>query len=342
MITNPNTLNKIWLITGGTGSFGQAMAKILLERSDPKVIRIFSRGELLQLQMEQKFYDDRLRFFIGDVRDKDRLSRAMTGGVDIVVHAAALKHIPACEYNPIEAIQTNIIGAVNVVEAALNNSVDRVIAISSDKACAPVNTYGVTKACMEKLFTQANVYARKQTKFCCVRYGNVVGSRGSVIPVFKEQSRTGTLTLTDSRMTRFWITLEQGVHFVLNCLDMMRGGEIFIPKIPSMLITDLAEVIAPKAKQVITGIRPGEKLHEVLVTEDEARHTREFEDCFVIVPQFKYWTEDTYWDLTGNPLPEGFRYASDTNIQWLTKNKLYDFIVDITSANIGEIIKKWK
>ena len=313
--------NKALLITGGTGSFGQAFTKIALQH-DPKVVRIFSRGELLQQEMSLKFNDERLRFFIGDVRDKSRIHRA-TKGVDIIIHAAALKQIPACEYNPIEAVRTNIEGSVNIIDAAIDNQVDKVIGISSDKACAPINLYGVTKACMEKLLIQANSYTGgRKTKFSCVRYGNVIGSRGSIMPRFLEQKRRGIITITDERMTRFWITLEQGVHFVINCIDMMRGGEVFVPKIPSMRVMDLANTIAPKAEKQFIGIRPGEKLNEVLITEDEARHTREFEDYLVIVPQFMYWTEDTYLDETGKPLPEGFRYASDTNDKWLTKEEI--------------------
>ena len=318
--------NRIILLTGGTGSFSQAFASIVLKEHNPKVIRVFSRGELLQQQMGTKFSNGKLRFFIGDVRDKDRLYRAMSG-VDIVVHAAALKQVPVCEYNPIEAVRTNIEGAVNVIDAAIENKVEKVIAISSDKAVHPVNLYGATKMVMEKLLTQANVYGK--TKFSCVRYGNVVGSRGSVIPVFQEQAKTGAITITDERMTRFWITLEQGVNFVLNCLSMMRGGEIFIPKIPSMKIIDLVEVTAPNAEQSITGIRPGEKLHEVLITEEEARHTREFKDYYVIEPEFAYWTESTYWDMTGKSLLDGFRYTSDGNSYWLTKNELREMISGI-------------
>ncbi len=313
--------NQVILLTGGTGSFGQKFAEIVLNECNVKVLRIFSRGELLQSQMRTKFADNsKLRFFIGDIRDKDRLSRAMVG-TDIVVHAAALKQVPAVEYNPIEGVKTNILGAINLIDTAIDVGVQKVIAISTDKACQPINTYGKTKAVMESLLTQGNSYARQKTKFSCVRYGNVVGSRGSVIPIFKEQALIGKLTVTDSRMTRFWITLEQGVHFVLNSLSMMRGGEIFVPKIPSTSVTDIAEAIAPTASRVDIGIRPGEKLHEVLVTEDEARHTREFEDYFVIVPEFPYWTEDTYWDITGNVLPEGFRYASDT-ARKLTRKEL--------------------
>jgi len=316
--------NSTILLTGGTGSFGQKFTELALTKN-PKTIRIYSRGELLQKEMSEHFNDGRLRFFIGDVRDKDRLSRAMSG-VDIVVHAAALKQVPQCEYNPLEAVNTNIMGSVNIIEAALSNNVSKVIAISSDKAVHSVNTYGKTKAVMESLITQANVYARNVTKFSCTRYGNVIGSRGSVVPVFLEQAKGGNITVTDLNMTRFWITLEQGVRFVIACLSMMRGGEIFVPKIPSMSITDLARAVAPDATTNVTGVRPGEKIHEVMVTEDEAHHTREFEDCFVIQPEFPFWTEDTYWDMTGETLPDGFRYTSQNNDNWLSISQLRELI----------------
>ena len=305
------------LVTGGTGSFGQALTKIILEEHNPKVVRIFSRGEFLQQQMNMKFNDKRLYFLIGDVRDESRLYRAMNG-VGLVIHAAALKQVPTCEYNPIEAVRTNIQGAINVINAAIENKVEKVIAISSDKACQPVNLYGATKMIMEKLLVQANAYGK--TRFSCVRYGNVIGSRGSIIPIFKEQAKTGTITITDKRMTRFWITLEQGVRFVLNCLDRMKGGEIFIPKIPSMRIIDLAEVIAPGVKQEVIGIRPGEKLTEILITKDEARHTREFDNYFIIQPEFPFWTTDT-----GKQSPMDFEYRSDNN-QWLDKETLSDYL----------------
>jgi len=316
---------KVILLTGGTGSFGQKFTEVALKEHNPKKIRIFSRGELLQVQMERKFNDDRLVFFIGDIRDSERLDRAMTG-VDIVIHAAALKHVPIAEYNPIEAIRTNIDGSINVVNSAINRCVSKVFAISSDKACHPVNLYGMTKAVMEKLFVQGNVYSRQKTKLSCVRYGNVVGSRGSVIPVFKEQKETGIVTITDERMTRFWITLDQGVHFVINCIEAMRGGEIFIPKIPSVKVVDLADTIAPECNRIITGIRPGEKLHETLLTEDEARHSREHEDYFVIHPEFPYWNKESYLDMTGWEIPEGFSYTSDKNWMWLTKEELREIV----------------
>ena len=313
--------NKVILLTGGTGSFGQKFTEIALRKHNPKVIRIFSRGELLQQEMRQKFNDDpRLRFFIGDVRDRERVYRAMNGA-DIVVHAAALKQVPTCEYNPIEAVRTNIEGAVNVVDAAIDSGVEKAIAISSDKAVHPVNLYGATKLVMERLFVQANVYTGgRETRFSCVRYGNVVGSRGSVVPLFLEQRGNGIISLTDERMTRFWITLEQGVRFVIDCLDGMHGGEVLIPKIPSMKIADLADVIAPEAEREIIGIRPGEKVNEILLTEEESLHAREFDDYFVIEPEHLFWKED---NLKGaRSLPEGFTYTSNNNSWWLTKDEL--------------------
>lgn len=317
--------NKVILLTGGTGSFGQRFTEIVLKESNPKVIRIFSRGELLQQEMRQKFDNDpRLRFFIGDVRDRERVYRAMNGA-DVVVHAAALKQVPTCEYNPIEAVRTNIDGAVNVVDAAIDNGVKKAIAISSDKAVHPVNLYGATKLVMERLFIQANVYTGgRETRFSCVRYGNVVGSRGSVVPFFLKQKENGVISLTDERMTRFWITLEQGVQFVISCLGQMHGGEIFVPKIPSMKITDLAEAIAPEAKKEIIGIRPGEKVNEILVTEEEVGHSKEFDDYFVIEPELPFWRKDNLEG--GRSLPEGFTYTSDNNNRWLTIDELKKMI----------------
>ena len=316
--------NKTILLTGGTGSFGNKFTEIVLKECDPKAIRIFSRGEKLQLDMMSKLNDKRLRFFIGDVRDEERLSRAMTD-VDIVVHAAALKQVPACEYNPIEAVRTNIDGGANVIDAAIDHGVDRVIAISTDKAVHPVNLYGATKMTAEKLFVQGNSYSGKvNTKFSCVRYGNVIGSRGSVIPLFLKQKETGTLTITDKKMTRFWIKLEQGVKFVIDCIDRMKGGEIFIPKIPSMKIMDLAEVIAPTAEKKVIGVRPGEKIHEILLTEDEAAHSQELKDSFVIEPEHPFWDENNMRD--GQSLPAGFRYTSDNNNKWLSREELSKII----------------
>lgn len=310
---------KTILVTGGTGSFGKKFVKKVLEYDVKKVI-VFSRDELKQYEMSQEYNDPRIRFFIGDVRDKDRLYRAFDG-VDIVVHAAALKHVGACEYNPFEAIKTNIYGAQNVIEAAIDRGVKRVIALSTDKAAAPVNLYGATKLASDKLFVAANSYVgEKETRFAVVRYGNVVGSRGSVVPFFKKMRHTGKLPITDERMTRFWITLDQGVQFVLDNLQRMRGGEIFVPKIPSMRVVDLAEAIAPECKIEIVGIRPGEKLHEAMITEDDARRTLEFDTYYIIQPEFPWWSREAVED--GKPLPEGFKYTSDTNTEWLTVEEL--------------------
>lgn len=319
---------KIILITGGTGSFGKKFTEIVLKEYEPKALRIFSRGELLQMQMRERFNNDpRLRFFIGDVRDKDRLYRAMNG-VDIVVHAAALKQVPTCEYNPIEAIRTNIDGATNVIDAAIDNKVEKVMAISTDKAVHPVNLYGATKLVAEKLFIQGNAYTgARGTKFSVVRYGNVVGSRGSVIPLFLEQRKKGKVTITDQRMTRFWITLEQGVRFVIDCIERMHGGEIFIPKIPSMRIVDLADVIAPGREREIIGIRPGEKIHECLLTKEEARHAKEFDTYLVIEPEFPFWKTENY--KGGKPLPDGFEYTSDRNKWWLTPDELRNMVREL-------------
>ncbi|MFA5410257.1 MAG: UDP-N-acetylglucosamine 4,6-dehydratase (inverting) [Candidatus Omnitrophota bacterium] len=317
-----NWKDKVILLTGGTGSFGQKFTEVMLSKYRPKVIRIFSRDELKQWEMERRINNDkRLRFFIGDVRDKDRLERAMDGA-DIVVHAAALKQVPLCEYNPFEAIKTNILGAQNVIEAAIDHNIEKVIAISSDKAVNPVNLYGATKMCMEKIFIAANAYVgkKRQTKISCARYGNVMGSRGSVIPLLKKQKSTGTITITDKRMTRFWITLEQGVEFVVRCIEMMRGAEIFVPKVPSMKVIDLARSIAPKCKIKYIGIRPGEKIHECLITEDETGHAREYKNFFVITPEYLRRSSRVY--RKGSRLLESFRYASDSNKHWLTEKEL--------------------
>lgn len=311
------------LVTGGTGSFGRKFAEIILAEYQPKKLIILSRDELKQHEMRQRLPDgpdSPVRYFIGDVRDRDRLYRAFHG-VDIVVHAAALKQVPACEYNPFEAVQTNIIGGKNVIDASIDCGVKRVLAISTDKAVNPVNLYGATKLCAEKLFVDGHAYAgHRETRFSCARYGNVVGSRGSVIPIFLEQKRKGKLTITDSKMTRFWITLEQGVRFVIQCIEQMHGGEIFIPKIPSMSMMELAKALAPDCGVEFIGIRPGEKLHEVLVSEEEARYVLELKDRFVLLPldteqAMKNWP-------SGTPLPQGFRYTSDENPQQLTAESL--------------------
>lgn len=320
-----NWNDKVVLITGGTGSFGKKFTKILLAERKPKKVIIFSRDELKQHEMHMAGFDDpRLRYFIGDVRDRERLVRAMHG-VDIVVHAAALKQVPACEYNPMEAIKTNIIGTSNVVEAALDAGVAKVLALSTDKAVNPVNLYGATKLAAEKLVIQSNAYAAgKATRYSCVRYGNVVGSRGSVVPLFLKQRESGKITITDDRMTRFWLSLEQGVHFVIDCIEQMEGGEVFVPKIPSTTIIDLAKAIAPDAQIEIIGIRPGEKLHEVLISEDEARGTVERDGMYIVKPPQTLWKRDLTYE--GKSLPDGFRYSSDNNSEWLDLEGIKQFI----------------
>ena len=307
---------KVVLITGGTGSFGQAFARLLLRTEPVAAVRILSRDELKQSEMRRRLSDRRLEFMIGDVRDKDRLYRAFNG-VHLVVHAAALKQVPACEYNPIEAVKTNILGAANVIDAAIDRGVDRVMALSTDKAANPVNLYGATKLCAEKLFVQANAYAGSTvTRFGCVRYGNVVASRGSLVPLLEEQRAAGRITLTDPRMTRFWVTLGSAVAFVKKSLEEIRGGEVFIPKMPSIKTVDLIEAIAPGCRVDVIGVRAGEKIHEVLVTIDESRHTADRGSSFVIEPEHPWWV--------GGPPAVGitsgveFLYSSDTNDEWLS------------------------
>lgn len=318
------------LITGGTGSFGKKFTEIVLDRYVPNRLIILSRDELKQAKMKQRFSPREhscMRYFIGDVREKDRLYRAFSD-VDIVVHAAALKRVPAAERNPIEPIKTNVMGAGNVIEAAIDRDVDRVIALSTDKGANPVNLYGATKLCSDKLFVAGNNYSGQEgTRFSVVRYGNVVGSRGSVIPFFLEERETGTLPITDPRMTRFWITLEQAVDFVLTNLGRMEGGEVFVPKIPSMKITDLAEAIAPNCDHEVVGIRPGEKLHEVMVPRNVARTTLEFEDYFAILPAFRDWDSEGYQKERGGTWCEDqFKYSSDTNDWWLTPGEIREMI----------------
>jgi UDP-N-acetylglucosamine 4,6-dehydratase len=319
------------LVTGGTGAFGKKFVEIMLRDYRPQRLVVFSRDELKQHEMRTSGFDQSsLRYFIGDVRDVERLKRAVSG-VTLVVHAAALKQVPACESNPLEAIQTNIMGGRNVIDAALDQGVRRVLALSSDKAVNPISLYGATKLCAEKVFVQANADAgAKNTRFSSVRYGNVVGSRGSVIPIFLEQSRRGRITITDPRMTRFWLTQEQAVRFVIRCLEQMHGGEIFVPKIPSMRLVDLAETIAPGCQVEYIGIRPGEKLHEVLVSEDESRQTLETEDMFVIQPAHPWWKSENW--ANARPLPDGFRYSSDTNDRWLTRSELEELVMPETGA----------
>lgn len=312
------------LITGGTGTFGKSFVNFLLKKYSPKVIRIFSRDEYKQFKMQESLpRNAAVRFLIGDVRDKNRLYRAMEG-IDIVVHAAALKQIPSCEYNPFEAIKTNILGTQNVLEACIDKKIKRALLISSDKAVQPLNLYGATKLCAEKLFIQANAYVGKgKTIFSVVRYGNVLASRGSVIPLFKKQAKKGILTITDKRMTRFWISSEQAASFVVSCLEKMKGTEIFVPKLPSFKITDLARAIAPKAKLQIIGIRPGEKLHETLITQEEASHTKEFKNFFLIECPSSYLFKRR---SGGKRLKKNFLYQSNLNKKWLSIKELKSLI----------------
>ncbi len=324
---------KTLLITGGTGSFGKKMTQIVLENYKPRKLIIFSRDELKQFEMAQRWSIKKypcIRYFLGDVRDKDRLIRAFQG-VDYVIHAAALKQVPAAEYNPEEFIKTNILGAMNVINAALYNNVKKVIALSTDKACNPINLYGATKLCADKLFIAANAYRGYDTEtiFSVVRYGNVVGSRGSVVPFFKERAKTGVLPITDPRMTRFWITLDQGVYFVLKVLELARGGEIFVPKIPSMKIVDLAKAIAPECSFKIVGIRPGEKIHETLIGEDEGRNTIEYHECYVIKQYLSDEEKQKIISNGGRLCPEGFKYTSDNNPQQISIEELRKILEQI-------------
>jgi len=312
--------NKVILVTGGTGSFGRKFTEMVLRDHHPKKLIVFSRDELKQHEMLQEFNDPCVRYFIGNIRDKDRLRRALQG-VDLVIHAAALKQVPACEYNPLEAVRTNVLGAANLIDAAIDTGVKKVLALSTDKAVNPSNLYGATKQCAEKMIVQSNAYSGLHgPRFSCCRYGNVVGSRGSVVPLFLQQREEGTITITDPRMTRFWITLEQGVEFVNRCVELMHGGEVFVPKIPSMNIMEFAGAIAPDCDVRYIGIRPGEKLHEVLISEDEARHTLESDDMYVVQPAHPWWNVGSWSDA--KPVPEGFQLASDTNPQWLSVDEL--------------------
>ncbi len=310
------------LLTGGTGSFGNAFTRRVIDEWPDVTVRIYSRDELKQSEMRTKFEEDNLRFLIGDVRDRLRLSRAAEG-CDLVVHAAAMKQVPACEYNPFEAVRTNVLGAQHVVDAAIDAKVPRVVALSTDKAVNPVNLYGATKLCAEKIFVQGNAYAaQSQTRLACVRYGNVVGSRGSVVPLFRSQmAERGRLTITDERMTRFWITLPQAVDLVLHALTNMEGGEIFIPKIPSMRVIDLAEAMAPGVGRDVIGIRPGEKLHELMITADESRHTIDAGDTYVVLPEHPWWSNESS-RIKGERVADGFVFASDTNDWWLSEHDL--------------------
>lgn len=334
---NMNWSEQVVLVTGGTGSFGKKFVEIMLNEYRPQKLIVFSRDELKQHEMRAAGLDhSSLRYFLGDVRDPQRLERAFAG-VTVVVHAAALKQVPACEYNPFEAIQTNIMGGKNVIDAAINRGVRRLVALSTDKAVNPINLYGATKLCAEKMFVQANAYAGAQdTRFSCVRYGNVVGSRGSVIPIFLEQSKRGRITITDPRMTRFWITLEQGARFVIRCLEQMHGGEIFVPKIPSMKILDMAQSVGPDCQIDCIGIRPGEKLHEVLLSEDESRNAVETDDMFVIQPSHSWWKKENWKNAT--VLGEEFRYASDNNSHWLSADDLFELVESAAPSALPRVV----
>ncbi len=321
--------DKSILITGGTGSFGKQFIATLLKHHSPQRVIVFSRDELKQHEMsfDPRFaeHKSKLRYFLGDVRDKDRLRQAFHG-IDVVIHAAALKQVPAAEYNPFEFIKTNVLGAQNIIEAAIEQGVERVVALSTDKACNPVNLYGATKLCSDKLFVAGNSYTgAAPTRFSVVRYGNVIGSRGSVVPLFIKMRESGRLTITDKEMTRFWITLDQGVDLVMLALKMMTGGEIFVPKIPSMKIVDLARIIGPDCELVETGIRPGEKLHEVMISADDARSTFEFDNHYVVEPHFAWWSREDRGE-GGKPVPRGFEYDSASNTQWLDEAGLREMI----------------
>ncbi len=318
---------KTILITGGTGSFGKAFTRYLLEYSEAKKIIVFSRDELKQYHMEKDLRDPRLRFFIGDVRDLPRLERAFSD-VDVVVHAAALKQVPALEYNPMEAVKTNIIGSQNVIEAAINQKVSQVLLISTDKAAHPANLYGSTKLCAEKLFIAANSYGKGVTRFGVVRYGNVIGSRGSIIEVLLKNRQSAKVSITDLEMTRFWIGMDQALELVMFALEQMEGGELFIPKIPSMKLVDLFDAIVPNAEKEVIGIRLGEKVHEILLTEQEARHAVELEKYFVVIPEAVFWPTDHFqkYYAAGQKLDASFSFTSHKNTQWLTKDQLQTII----------------
>lgn len=320
------------LVTGGTGSFGRAFIRHILDHYKPKKLIIFSRDELKQFEMQHEFPVDRypeLRYFLGDVRDLERLKQAVAG-VDYIVHSAALKQVPAAEYNPFECIKTNINGAENVIQAAIYNRVKRVMALSTDKAASPINLYGATKLASDKLFVSANsMSGEAKTRFSVVRYGNVIGSRGSVIPFFLKCRAEGrkALPITDARMTRFWLTLHQGVEFVVRCFERMQGGEIFVPKIPSMKVVDVAKAIHPECDIQVTGIRPGEKLHEALVSSGDSHHTMEFDDYYVIQPAFPWWDKNAFVDAhRGKPVSDFFEYSSDKNSRWLTAEALLKLV----------------
>ncbi|HLJ93354.1 MAG TPA: UDP-N-acetylglucosamine 4,6-dehydratase (inverting) [Gemmataceae bacterium] len=331
------------LITGGTGSLGNQLAQMLLRHSKARRVIVLSRDEFKQYTMQQTFAGaEALRFFLGDVRDKDRLRRAFEGA-DYVIHAAALKQVPAAEYNPFEFINTNVLGAQNVINAALDTGVRRVVALSTDKAANPINLYGATKLCSDKLFVAGNSYrGPRDTGFAVVRYGNVVGSRGSVIPFFLEKRKTGSLPITHPDMTRFWITLEQAANFVLNALRHMQGGEIFVPKIPSMRITDLARLIGPECRQDIVGIRPGEKLHEMLVEPEAGRNTLDCGTHYVIQPVLGFWDSSSN-GYAGMPrCPEGFAYTSGNNHRWVSPEEMKHMIRELDLPAAKDLVESWQ
>lgn len=332
MLTNSSIL-----VTGGTGSFGHTFVPLTLQKYNPRRLVIFSRDEMKQWEMAKQYSGDpRVRFFIGDVRDKDRLHRALRG-IDYVVHAAATKIVPTAEYNPFECVKTNINGAMNLIDACIDQGVKRVVALSTDKASSPCNLYGATKLASDKLFIAGNTYSGSGgTRFSVVRYGNVMGSRGSVIPFFMTQAQTGVLTITDPRMTRFMITLEEGVDLVWRAFEDMTGGEIYVKKIPSMTITDLAKAVAPDARHEIIGIRPGEKLHEQMISSEDAPHTYEYDGYYKILPAIHNWSQDPDRINDGRLVPAGFTYASDTNAEWMTSEKLRTWIAKYRDA-IGKI-----
>ena len=329
--------DSVILVTGGTGSFGNTFVPMTLKKYNPKKIIILSRDEMKQWDMAKKYQNDaRVRFFIGDVRDRDRLYRALDG-VDYVVHAAATKIVPTAEYNPFECVKTNIDGAMNLIDACIDKKVKGVVALSTDKASSPINLYGATKLASDKLFVAGNHYAGgKNTRFSVVRYGNVMGSRGSVIPFFMSVKDKGVLPITDPRMTRFMISLEQGVELVWHAFEDMVGGEIYVKKIPSMKVTDLAHVVAPEAKQETVGIRPGEKLHEQMIGEEDAYFTYEYSEHYKILPQINNWDQDSNRIKDGKKVPEGFVYSSDNNTEWMSTSELKEWI-DTNRAKIGSI-----
>lgn len=322
--------DKSILITGGTGSFGKNFTKFLLKNSEAKRIAVLSRDEFKQFEMQKELTDPRLRFFIGDVRDKDRLQRAFKD-VDIVVHAAALKHVPILEYNPYEAVKTNVLGTQNVIDAAIDQGVKKVLLVSTDKAVQPINLYGSTKLCAEKLLVAGNFYSPGKTRFSVVRYGNVIGSRGSLVETLLKEENVEKVTLTDPAMTRFWLKLEESFNLVSFALEQMEGGETFVPKIPSMKIVDLFESLVPQAEVKVTGLRPGEKMHEVLLTEQESERAVETDKYFVVLPEFKFSNDTNYekYSAMGKRLHQGFRYASDTNTEWVSKETFKEMVDDL-------------